>query len=46
MPNKKYTPERSKLIEWAIMDTFDVLGAKYDTPLTSNELADIAKKSD
>ena len=43
--NKKNIPqERSKLIEWAIMDTFDVLGAKYDTPLTSNELADIAKK--
>lgn len=43
--NKKNIPqERSKLIEWAIMDTFDVLGAKYDTPLTSDELADIAKK--
>ncbi len=43
--NKKNIPqERGKLIEWAIMDTFDVLGAKYDTPLTTDELADIAKK--
>lgn len=43
--NKKDIPQDKKeLIEWAIMDTFDVLGAKYDNPLSSDELTDIAKK--
>ena len=43
--NKKNIPqERKKLIEWAVMDTFDVLGAKYDNPLSSDELTNIAKE--
>lgn len=43
--NKKNIPqEKHKLIEWAIMDTFDALGAKYDKPLYFHELEEIAKK--
>ena len=34
--------EKNKLVEWAIMDTFDALGANYDTPLKIKELNDIA----
>ena len=30
-------------MEWAIMDTFDALGAKYDNPLSEKELQKIAK---
>ena len=41
---KNIPQEKKKLIEWAIMDTFDVLGAKYDNPLSSDELTNIAKK--
>ena len=40
---KNIPQEKSKLIEWAIMDTFDALGAKYDFPLNIQELNDIAK---
>ena len=36
--------EKKKLVEWAIMDTFDALGAKYDFPLNIQELNEIAKK--
>ena len=41
---KDIPQEKTKLIEWAIMDTFDALGAKYDFPLSINELNDIASK--
>ncbi len=41
--NEKDIPqEREKLIEWAIMDTFDALGAKYDKPLYPDEMKKIA----
>ena len=26
-------------VEWAVMDTFDALGAAYDTPRTRDEIA-------
>ena len=40
----KDIPQKKKiLIEWAIMDTFDALGAKYDFPLSKKEMNDIAK---
>lgn len=43
--NEKNIPqEKNILVEWAIMDTFDALGAKYDNPLSINELNIIAKK--
>ena len=43
--NVKDTPqEKKKLVEWAIMDTFDALGAKYDKPLTFDQLRNIANK--
>ncbi len=43
--NVKNVPqERNKLVEWAIMDTFDALGAKYDKPLTFGQLKNIVKK--
>lgn len=43
--NKKNIPqEKNKLIDWAIMDTFDALGARYDKPLYFYELKKIAKK--
>ena len=42
--NIKNIPQnKKKLIEWAIMDTFDALGAKYDKPLFPHELERIAK---
>ena len=42
--NVKNVPqERNKLVEWAIMDTFDALGAKYDKPLTFGQLKNIVK---
>lgn len=42
--NVKNIPQnKKKLIEWAIMDTFDALGAKYDKPLFPHELKRIAK---
>ena len=41
---KNIPQEREKLIEWAIMDTFDALGAKYDSPLTERQLKNICKK--
>lgn len=43
--NEKNVPQKKNiLIEWAIMDTFDALGAKYDNPLNYDELYIIAKK--
>ena len=41
---KNVPQDKKKLIEWAIMDTFDALGAKYDKPLSLNELKKIGKK--
>ena len=35
---------KKQLEEWAIMDTFDALGAKYDKPLRLNELKKIASQ--
>ena len=40
---KDIPQEKKILIEWAIMDTFDALGAKYDFPLSKKEMNDIAK---
>lgn len=43
--NEKNIPqEKNKLIEWAIMDTYDALGAKYDNPLSQYQLEKIAKQ--
>jgi len=43
--NEKNIPQDKRvLLEWAIMDTFDALGAKYDNPLSEKELQKIAKK--
>ena len=39
-----FPKEKEKLIEWAIMDTFDALGAKYDKPLRLNELKKITSQ--
>ena len=41
---KNFPKEKKKLIEWAIMDTFDALGAKYDKPLRLNKLKKIMQK--
>ena len=41
---KNIPQDKEKLIEWAIMDTFDGLGAKYDSPLRPKELKKIVKK--
>lgn len=42
--NEKNIPQDKRaLIEWAIMDTFDALGAKYDNPLSKKELQKIAQ---
>ncbi len=42
--NEKNIPQDKRiLMEWAIMDTFDALGAKYDNPLSEKELQKIAK---
>ena len=40
---KDIPQEKKILIEWAIMDTFDALGAKYDFPLSKKEMNEIAK---
>ena len=40
---KNVPKEKKTLIKWAIMDTFDALGAKYDTPLNPTQLEKIAK---
>ena len=43
--NSKNIPQdKKKLIEWAIMDTYDALGAKYDSPLSLNELEKIGRE--
>jgi len=43
--NTKNVPQNKKeLIEWAIMDTYDALGAKYDSPLSLDEVKKIGKK--
>jgi len=43
--NTKNVPQdKKKLIEWAIMDTYDALGAKYDSPLSLDEVKKIGKK--
>ena len=50
IPCFNYTDEKDipqnkeKLVEWAIMDTFDALGAKFDKPLNKHELENIAKE--
>jgi len=41
---KNVPQDKKKLIEWAIMDTYDALGAKYDSPLSLDELKKIGKK--
>lgn len=41
---KDVNQSRESLIEWAIMDTFDALGAKYDIPWSLNRLRRFAKK--
>ena len=41
---KKCSQEYKKLIEWSIMETFDGLGAKYDTQLRPKDLEKIVKK--
>ncbi len=41
---KNVPQEYKKLIEWSIMETFDGLGAKYDTPLRPKDLEKIVKK--
>ena len=41
---KNVPQDKKKLIEWAIMDTYDALGAKYDNPLSLDELKKIVKK--
>ena len=44
--NEKNIPQDKRvLIEWAIMDTFDALGAKYDKPLSEKELQKIANEN-
>ena len=35
---KNINQDKNNLIQWAIMDTFDALGAKYDYPINSKEL--------
>lgn len=35
---KNINQSRSNLVEWAIMDTFDALGSKYDYPITKKKL--------
>ena len=35
--------ERENLIEWAVMDTFDALGAKYDFPASVKEIKSFGK---
>tara|TARA_X000000950_G_scaffold14709_2_gene15914 strand:+ start:163 stop:768 length:606 start_codon:yes stop_codon:yes gene_type:complete len=40
---KDIPQSKNKLIEWAVMDTLDALGAKYDEPLSKSELENIAK---
>jgi hypothetical protein len=43
--NSKNIPQdKKKLIEWAIMDTYDALGAKYDSPLSLNQLEKIGRE--
>ena len=41
---KNIPQEKNTLVEWAIMDTFDALGAKYDNPISDKEMSIIAKK--
>ena len=36
--NKKINQDKNNLIEWAILDTFDALGAKYDKPWNLKQL--------
>lgn len=40
---KNITQKKKTLIEWAIMDTFDALGAKYDFSINSNQLDKMSK---
>ena len=35
-----------ELIEWAIMDTFDALGATYDLPYSMGDLKRLSKNLD
>ena len=35
--------DKETLVEWAIMDTFDALGARYDIPVTLSELRKLSK---
>ncbi|NKB23694.1 MAG: hypothetical protein GKR87_04825 [Kiritimatiellae bacterium] len=37
---------RKQRIEWAIMDTYDQLGARYDMPKTLEEVQDMVDSSD
>ena len=41
MPN--VNQDQGNLVEWAIMDTFDALGAKYDYPTSVKEITTLAK---
>lgn len=40
---KKINQDKNNLIEWAILDTFDALGAKYDKPWDLRKLNRLAK---
>ena len=41
---ENFPKDNKELVKWAIMDTFDALAAKYDSPLTTIEMEIIAKK--
>lgn len=41
---KGFPQDQESLIEWAILDTFDALGAKYDSPISKKELIGLAER--
>ena len=44
--NKNFPNDRKSLIEWAIMDTFDALGATYDFPYSMGDFKRLSKNLD
>ena len=42
--SKDIPQDKNTLIEWAVMDTFDALGAKYDFPWSLRQLRRFARK--
>jgi SAM-dependent methyltransferase len=38
-----YSFPDDKLTEWAVLDTYDALGARYDNPLSQSEFGDLLK---